>query len=109
MWIVDHVVPNMVCGRVPRQVFVVLGRALLWKVWEAANVDSGHSVPSSITAWVMAVIRYLGSRNRLDVGIKPVRRASLGVTGRDAKLHIFGILGSHGKGSCAWHEQKQLG
>ena len=60
MWIVDHVVPNMVSGRVPRQVCIVLGRALLWKVWEAENVDFGHSVPSSITAWVMAVIRYLG-------------------------------------------------
>ena len=31
-WIVDHVVPNMFRDRVPRQVCVVLGRALLWKV-----------------------------------------------------------------------------
>ena len=82
---------------------------ILWKVWEAANVGFSHSVPSSIIAWVMAVIRYLGSRNRLNAGIKPVWRASLGVTGIDAELHIFGILGSHGKGSRAWHEQRQLG
>ena len=79
---------------------------VLCKVWEVTNADFGHSVPSSITAWVMAVIRYLGSRKRLDAGIKPVRRASLGVTGIDAELNIFGILGSHGKGSRAWHEQR---
>ena len=59
-WNVDHVVPNMVYGGVLRQVCIVLGRTPLWNVWEAANVDFSHSVPSSITAWVMAVIRYLG-------------------------------------------------
>ena len=98
-WIMDHVVPNMVRGGVPRQVSIVLGRALLWKVWEAANGDIGHSVPQSITARVMAAIRDLGSRNRLEAGTNPVRRASLGVTGIDAELHIFEILGSRGDGS----------
>ena len=106
MWIVSHVVLNMVCGRFPRQMCIVLGRALLWKMWEVANVNVGHSVPSSITAWVVAVIRYLGLRNRLNSRTKPVRRASLGVTGIDAELHIFGILGSHSKGSRGRHEQR---
>ena len=95
MWIVDHVAPNMVYGRVPRKVCIVLGRALLWKVWEVGNATFGRSVPSSITAWVMAV--------------KPDRRASLDVTGIDAELHMFGILGNHGKGSRARHDQRQLG
>ena len=97
-WIVDHVVPNMVRGGVPRQVCIVLGRALLWKVWEAAMGDVGHSMPPAITARVMAAIRDLGSRNWLEAGTNPVRCASLGVTGIDAELHIFEILGSRGEG-----------
>ena len=59
--------------------------------------DFTGPVPSSITARLMAVIHYLGSRNRIKAGTKPVRRASLGVTKIDTELHIFGIPGSHGK------------
>ena len=58
-WLVNHMVPNMLRGRVQTQVCVFLGRALLWKVFEAANGNVGYSVPPSITVWVMAAIRDL--------------------------------------------------
>ena len=49
---------------------------------------------------MMAAIRDLGSQNRLEAGTNPVWRASLGVTGIDAELRIFEILGSRSEGIC---------
>ena len=93
-WILDHVVPHMVDARVPPQVCVVLGRALLWKVAEQAKKpDDGHNVPRSIMARVTRALSDLGDRNSLPLGTNPVRRANLGVTGLDSQVHVFEILG----------------
>ena len=56
----------------------VLGRALLWKVWEAAHGD-------------------LGARNCLEAGTNPVWRANIGITGINAELYVFKIMGSGGE------------
>ena len=77
-WILEHVTPHMFAANIPRQVCIVLGRALLWKVWEAAHGD-------------------LGARNRLEAGTNPVWRANIGVTGIDAELYVFEIMGSGGE------------
>jgi len=93
-WILEHVTPHMLAANIPRQVCIVLGRALLWKVWEAAHGDDDHRVPASIKARVMAAMRDLGARNRLEAGTNPVRRANLGVSGLDAQLYVFELMGS---------------
>ena len=36
-WILHHVTPNMLCDGISHQMCLVLGRALLWKMQEAAN------------------------------------------------------------------------
>jgi hypothetical protein len=95
-WILEHVVPHL-AGGVPRQTCIVLGRALLWKVWEAAQGIDEHRVPSSITARVMAAVRDLGTRNRLEAGTNPIRRGSIAVSGIDAELYVYEI-GSGGGG-----------
>ena len=57
-WILDHVVPHTNAAKeVPRQVCLVLGRALLWKVADAAaKPEEGHNVPSSIMARVLKAL-----------------------------------------------------
>ena len=77
-WILEHVTPHMFAANIPRQVCIVLGRALLWKVWETAHGN-------------------LGARNRLEAGTNPVWRANIGVTGIDAELYVFEIMGSGGE------------
>ena len=36
-WILDHVVPHRRMVGIPFQVCIVLGQAMLWKVWESAQ------------------------------------------------------------------------
>ena len=97
-WILEHVTPHMVAAGIPRQVCIVLGRALLWKVWEAAQGDEDHRVPSSITARVMMAVRDLGTRNLLEEGTNPIRRGSIGVSGIDAELYVYEIGGGSSGG-----------
>ena len=93
-WLKDHVVPNMVAAGLSSKVCVVLGRALLWKVAEQyLDTDAGHLIPASITDRVMSAFHDLGERNRLPVNVNPVNRVNLGVSGVDARLHVFKVLG----------------
>ena len=100
-WILQHVVPHIVAARVPRQACVVLGRALLWKVAERAlDGESPHLVPAEIVERVSEAYRDLGERNKLPVHENPVRRANLGVSGVDAELHVFEVLGGDDEGGA---------
>ena len=90
----DYVVPNMVGYGLPDKVCVVLGRALLWKVAEQyLDAEAGHLIPRSIHDRVWSAFRDLGDRNRLPVNVNPVKRVNIGVSGIDAELHVFQVLG----------------
>ena len=93
-WLRDYVVPNMVGYGLPDKVCVVLGRALLWKVAEQyLDAEAGHLIPRSIHDRVWSAFRDLGDRNRLPVNVNPVKRVNIGVSGIDAELHVFQVLG----------------
>ena len=62
-WILDYVVPNM-AHHLPRQVCVVLGRALLWKIFHV----SGEVLPIEIRSRVMAAYDDLGENCSLEGG-----------------------------------------
>ena len=84
----------MVDAGLPDKVCSVLGRALLWKVAEQyLDTEAGHLIPVWITNRVMSAFQDLGGRSRLPVNANPVNRVNLGVSGVDAKLHVFKVLG----------------
>ena len=67
-WILEHIMPHMVAVGVPHQVCIVLDRTLPWKVWNAAQGNKDHRVPSSITAQVMLALCNLVPRNGSKLG-----------------------------------------
>lgn len=87
-WVLDYVTPAMK-DHVPRQVAIVLGRALLWKVF---HDESGAYVPAQIRERVLAAYRDLGDRNSLAAGSNPVSKVPLGITGLDAEVIIDEIM-----------------
>jgi hypothetical protein len=38
-WIIDHVTPNMASAGIPRQVCLVLGGAMLWRLFDKYDED----------------------------------------------------------------------
>ena len=80
-WILDYVVPSMK-QYIPRQVCIVLGRALLWRIFD----ESGSNViPDSIRNRVMAA--YGNIHDGIDEG-NPILRLAIGVDGVDSELVI---------------------
>ena len=69
-WILEHVVPN-IAANLDKQVALVLGRALLWRIF---NSEQSKVVPRFILEKVKAAYNGLGSRNRLDSGENPVEK-----------------------------------
>ena len=71
-WLLDYVVPN--CGRkFPRNVALVLGRAILWKTFE----DQVAFVNETIVNRIKGAYHDLGSRNKLGEGVNPVDKVPL--------------------------------
>ena len=68
-WILTYVVPNMLARGFNRQVCLVLGRAVLWCMFEERH--AGRFEPDKVEP-VMAAYRDLGERNRLPQGENPV-------------------------------------
>ena len=89
-WILDYVVPNM-AHHLPCQACVVLGRALLWKIFHV----SGKVLPIEIRSRVMAAYDDLGENYSLEAGDNPVRKTPLGVAGIDSELIIEEIMGGN--------------
>jgi len=94
-WILDYVVPNLLQRqeleakhRIPRQVCVVLGRALLWKIFS----EGAQYLPQSIVSRVRTAYNDIGDRCTLEAGDNPVRKAPIGVTGADAELVVEELL-----------------
>jgi hypothetical protein len=80
-WILDYVVPNM-RQKFPRQVCIVLGRALLWRIFD----ESGDNViPDSIRNRVMAAYGNINEGNNEG---NPIMRLAIGVDGVDSQLVI---------------------
>ena len=67
-WICDHIVPNILRIGVPLQVSIVLGRALLWRLFDG----SGDAIPPQRKAQMLDAYRALGTRNTLGVDQNPV-------------------------------------
>ena len=89
----------MVVAGVPAQACVVLGRAILWKMCKRyLDAGAGHLIPNKMLKRVTLACRNLGKRNNLPVNVNPVNRVNLGVSGIDAKVHVFQILGNDNVG-----------
>ena len=91
-WILDYVVPHM-AEHLPRQVSIVLGRALLWKIFHR----SGHDLPSEIRERVMDAYSDLVGPAVVEEGENPVQKIPLGVAGVDSELIIDEIMGGGGE------------
>ena len=104
-WVLDYVAPSMrsatFCADpqsapneftavIPEQVCIILGRALLWKVFDGGQQELG--VAPEIRARIMHAYAGLGVRNTLGQGDNPVRKVPLGVTGVDSELVIDELL-----------------
>jgi hypothetical protein len=94
-WVLDYVVPSMRAATwdgtemVPMQACVVLGRALLWKIF---HYSGEKGVSPEIRARVLCAYANLGNRNTLEDGDNPVRKIPLGVTGVDAELIVAELM-----------------
>lgn len=67
-WICDHVVPNM-AAHLDRQVCVVFGRALLWRVFDKSG---DLAIPQRRREYILQAYADLGDRNGLGAGVNPV-------------------------------------
>ena len=100
-WILDHVVPNLK-SHVPKQVAVVLGRALLWLICDEDQHGRDSYVPNYITERVLSAIHCLGERCTLHEGENLVDKQLLMCDGIDSNLIIEkfnpGVQGDGGGG-----------
>ena len=84
----------MLAAGVPAQACVILGRAILRKMCKRyLDAGAGHLIPNKMLKRVTLAYHNLGERNNLPVNVNPVNRVNLGVSGIDAKAHVFQILG----------------
>ncbi len=91
-WILDHVTPNMARSGIPRQVCLVLGKAMLWCVFDSCGDDL---VPSEQSIRIFQRYEDLGVNNLLPVGATPVRKIPLVVDGYDSEVLIDQIVGDN--------------
>ena len=84
-WIMDHVVPNMARFGISREVCLVLGRAMLWRIFDNSGDDL---VPVEQKNRILARYRDLRDRNSLPEDSNPVKKVPLVVDGFDAEVLI---------------------
>ena len=87
-WIYDYVVPG-ICKYFDPIVTIVLGRALLWRIFE---IDESTIVPLQMLLRVKCAYRELGAACELDEGENLVIKVPLMVTGDDAMVYIDSIF-----------------
>ncbi len=95
-WILDYVVPNMARAGISRQVCLVLGRAILWRMFDPSGDEL---IPEEQRSRVMARYADLGSDNLLAPGTNPVRKVTLVVDGYDAEVLIDQVVGGEEDGA----------
>ena len=111
-WILDYVVPG-IAAKLPRLVAIVLGKALLWRVFH----DHDQFLPGFICDRVKKAYRDIGTRRELDENESPVEKVPLIVYGdaTNSKLIIeeahnrSGSVNSEGeRGGNAGFVQEEL-
>jgi hypothetical protein len=75
-WILEHVVPCMVAHGIIHQVSKVLGRAVLFRIFDSSGE---HAITYPIRECVTRAYNDLGARNALEEGGDPVKRFPLAV------------------------------
>jgi hypothetical protein len=70
---------------IPRDVCLVLGRAMLWRMFDSSGDDL---VPAEQKTRIMARYEDLGDRNTLAAGRNPIRKCPLVVGGFDTEVII---------------------
>ena len=88
-WILDHVTPNMAQCDIPRDVCLVLGRAMLWRIFDRSGEGL---VPSAHRVRIMARYEDLGADNHLEPGTNPVKKVPVVVNGYDAEVLMDEIV-----------------
>mgnify|MGYP006204990973 CR=1 FL=1 len=89
-WILDHVTPNMANHGIPHQVGLVLGRAMLWRIFDMCSDDL---VPREQRRRILELFEDLGVNNWLPAGKIPVRKIPVVVDGYDTKVLMGQIVG----------------
>ena len=84
-WVLEHVVPCMVAHGINHQVCKVLGRAVLFRIFDSSGE---HAIPYPIRECVMRAYNDLGARNALEEGGNPIKRLPLAVAGHDGEVII---------------------
>ena len=82
-WILEHVVPNIVAHGIDSQVCKVLGRAMLWRLFDRSGDDC---FPQARRVQIMQAYNDLGGRNALEEGCNPVKRVPVVVSGHDSEV-----------------------
>lgn len=85
-WILQHVVPK-IASRFPRAVALVLGRALLWLVFEDHNTDGESYLPDDLVDQVWVAYRDIPGRV-LPLIENPIKKILLLVTGDEGQVYI---------------------
>ena len=82
-WIFQHVVPNMLQHGIEPQVCKVLGRAMLWHLFDHSGDDC---FPEHRCNQIMQAYRDRGFHNTLEDGCNPVKKRPLVVSGYDTEV-----------------------
>lgn len=82
-WVLQHIVPHMVDYGIHRQVCLVLGRAVLWALFDPTQASR---IPQHRRQQMMQAYAGLGDRNTLAAGENPVLKRSLVIVGQDAEV-----------------------
>jgi len=102
-WILHHVVPR-IASRFPRGVALVLGRALLWLVFE----DSDGYLPEELQNQVKSAYQIVPGQ-QLAVNENPVKKVLLVVTGDEDEVHIDKLGGGDDDGDGGDATGRQMG
>ena len=91
-WILDYVVPYMFQAGIHCQVCLVLGCAILWRIFDPSGDDLA---PDEHHRRVMARYLDLGVHNLLSLGSNPVRKVPLIIDDYDAELLIDRVVSGY--------------
>ena len=83
-WIIDHVTPFRASSGISREVCLLFGRAMLWRIFDTCR-DS--LVPNEQKARIKAAYGDI-AHNTLEQGTNPVKKVPLVVGGLDAEVII---------------------
>jgi len=96
-WILQHVVPK-IASRFPRAVALVLGRALLWLVFEERSRTNEPYLPSDLHDLIWEAYRDIPGRT-LPLIENPIRKVLLLVTGDEGEVFVDELVGEDEDGS----------